>query len=402
MKKYLMIAAWAFAAMPVMAQDTYEGARLLGSDLNGTARYVGMGGAMEALGADISTISTNPAGIGLFRKSTASLSFGLVSQQDVQKFDGLNKTKMSFDQLGFVYSSRISSGSFINFAFNYHKSKNFNQILSAANRLNGQSLNGLTYRKAEIGNVSGGGYDLDFNKDGELMGWENSTSETSEYRAQTYSQLDYINANVLLLDANYKELMKNNESYIFDMGADEFSFDRAHRGWINDFDINISGNSNDRFYWGVTVGVHDVNYKGYSEYSEGFVSTSGEDLGYANYGDERKIKGSGFDITAGVILRPVMESPFRVGFSVKTPTWYDLTSENFTMAYNHSKYGAWKYGKSGESYDFKLYTPWKFGLSLGHTIGNYLALGASYEYSDYGALSNRVNDGYDYYGNEYS
>ncbi|MBR6456647.1 MAG: hemin receptor, partial [Prevotella sp.] len=181
-----MIAAWAFAAMPVMAQDTYEGARLLGNDLNGTARYVGMGGAMEALGADISTISTNPAGIGLFRKSTASLSFGLVSQQDVQKFDGLNKTKMSFDQLGFVYSSRISSGSFINFAFNYHKSKNFNQILSAANRLNGQSLNGLTYRKAEIGNVSGGGYDLDFNKDGELMGWENSTSE---YRAQTYSQL---------------------------------------------------------------------------------------------------------------------------------------------------------------------------------------------------------------------
>ena len=48
--------------MPAAAQDTYESARLLGSDLNGTARYVGMGGAMEALGADISTISTNPAG----------------------------------------------------------------------------------------------------------------------------------------------------------------------------------------------------------------------------------------------------------------------------------------------------------------------------------------------------
>ena len=50
-----------------MAQDTYESAKLMNQDLNGTARYVGMGGALEALGADISTMSTNPAGIGLFR-----------------------------------------------------------------------------------------------------------------------------------------------------------------------------------------------------------------------------------------------------------------------------------------------------------------------------------------------
>ena len=51
------------------AQETYQDATLLRPELNGTARYVGMGGAMEALGADISTISTNPAGIGLFRHS---------------------------------------------------------------------------------------------------------------------------------------------------------------------------------------------------------------------------------------------------------------------------------------------------------------------------------------------
>lgn len=51
----------ALLALPAMAQETYENSRLLGNDLNGTARYVGMGGAMEALGADLSTIRTNPA-----------------------------------------------------------------------------------------------------------------------------------------------------------------------------------------------------------------------------------------------------------------------------------------------------------------------------------------------------
>ena len=62
--------------------DTYIGAQLATEDLNGTARYVGMGGAMDALGADISTMSTNPAGIGLFRHTQVSGSFGLVSQSD--------------------------------------------------------------------------------------------------------------------------------------------------------------------------------------------------------------------------------------------------------------------------------------------------------------------------------
>ena len=103
MMKKLYVAALALAAvLPAAAQDTYESARLLTDDLNGTARYVGMGGAMEALGADISTIATNPAGIGLFRHSTISASGGLVSQQDVKEFAGKNGTKMSFDQLGFV------------------------------------------------------------------------------------------------------------------------------------------------------------------------------------------------------------------------------------------------------------------------------------------------------------
>ena len=51
----------------MQAQTSYEAASLLESDLSGTARYVGMGGAMSALGADMSTMSTNPAGTALYR-----------------------------------------------------------------------------------------------------------------------------------------------------------------------------------------------------------------------------------------------------------------------------------------------------------------------------------------------
>ena len=50
-----------------------------------------------------------------------------------------------------------------------------------------------------------------------------------------------------------------------------------------------------------------------------------------------------------------------------------------------------------------MWTPWKFGFSLGHTVGNYLALGATYEYENFSNINSRVNDGgyYDYYYGQY-
>ena len=383
MKKMILAALAMGMVMPAAAQDTYESARLLGSDLNGTARYVGMGGAMEALGADISTISTNPAGIGLFRHSTASVSFGLQSQADAQEFDGLSKTNMSFDQAGFVYSARISPQSFINVGFNYHKSRNFDQILSAANMLIGCSQNGLTYAKWNEGN---GIYDLDKNESGDIIGWEPGT----DYRSYSFTEADYLNANALLLDPNDGKFYFND--------ANGYTFDRAHRGWIADYDFNLSGNYNDRFFWGLTVGIKDVRYKGYSEYTEQLLADE-KLCGAVSYGDERKITGNGVDLKFGVIVRPMEESAFRVGAYVHTPTWYNLTSSNSTVLYNNTPYGSWDKGYSEQSYEFAYHTPWRFGLSMGTTVGTQLALGATYEYTDYGASQNRIIDGYDYYDN---
>jgi len=400
--KKLFFAVLAMAVvLPAAAQDTYESARLLGGDLNGTARYVGMGGAMEALGADISTTSSNPAGIGLFRHSAMSASFGLVSQADAKEFDGRSTSNMSFDQAGFVYSMRMDRSSFINFAFNYHKSRNFNQILSVADHaIHNASSNAITAEKDWQGY-----YSIGTSIDGYLLGYK---SPTSSQRSLNFSQLDYLNANVLADEVEFMD--NNNRPYsdyvLYGMDADVYNFDRAHRGWINDFDFTLSGNSDDRIYWGVTVGIHDVKYKGYSEYTEGLHFLDGTDGGLVSYGDYRKITGTGVDMKFGIIARPVEYSPFRVGLYINTPTWYDLTTENVTALINQSALGEnldgthLEGGDIENSYDFRFYTPWKFGLSLGHTIGKNLALGATYEFSDYGASQNRVKDGYDYYGNE--
>ena len=394
MMKKIIFAALAMAVvLPAAAQDTYESGRLLGSDLNGTARYVGMGGAMEALGADISTSGTNPAGIGLFRRSMMSAGFGLVSQADAKEFDGRSTTNMSFDQAGFVYSMRMDRSSFLNLSFNYHKSRNFNQILSVADHaLHEASSNLVTSEKDWQGYYSLGMSSGDY-----LLGY---VSPTSDMRALNFSQLDYLNANVL------SDELEPRDYVLQGMAADYYNFDRAHRGWINDFDFTLSGNSDDRIYWGITVGIHDVNYKGYSEYAESMRFSSGAPGGKVSYGDMRTIKGSGVDVKAGVIVRPVEYSPFRVGLYVNTPTWYDLKTDNITALVNESALGEnldgtyTDLGDIDNRYEFRYYTPWKFGVSLGHTIGTNLAIGATYEFSDYGASQNRVKDGQDDWGYE--
>ena len=53
-----------------------------------------------------------------------------------------DKTRASFDQIGFVYSNKIGNNTslrFVNFGFNYHKSKNFNRLFSMGGALDNMS-----------------------------------------------------------------------------------------------------------------------------------------------------------------------------------------------------------------------------------------------------------------------
>lgn len=393
MKRILYSAVLASLSTLAMAQETYQNAELMRPELTGTARYVGMGGALEALGADISTISTNPAGIGLFRHSMASVSAGLVSQQDAKDFANANKTNMSFDQAGFVYSTRTSRTSFLNFAFNYSKSRNFDEILYAAGRANKASLSKVPYNKeVALYNENQGG-----NQENPRFTYIKNNEVLSEYRQ--YTQIDYLYFNTLTYDAKEKNF--------FCYDAEDYLMNRGQTGYIGRYDFNISGNIKDRVYLGLTFGLHDVHYKSYSQYSEKFVASTAANSGFAGtlLDDTREITGTGYDITLGAIFRPFADSPFRVGLSVATPTWYELTTRNYTVlaVYNNDAQNTTAKGLDIDNYyDFKLYTPWKFGVSLGHTVGNYLALGASYEYADYGSSDNRIINGHDVYGNSTS
>ena len=160
MKRLNIFAVLTMSASALFAQTQYDAARITGTELNGTARFVGMGGAMGALGADISVIGTNPAGIALFRSHNVSTSFGFNKNMTSSTFNGTkvndSRTKASFDQIGFVYSNKIGNKTnlrYLNFGFNYHKAANFNRQFTSKGALNGSSL---SWQMTEM--MNGAGY----------------------------------------------------------------------------------------------------------------------------------------------------------------------------------------------------------------------------------------------------
>lgn len=363
MNKTYLIAVMASVAMTSVAQDvpatgdTYMAASLATEDLNGTARYVAMGGALDALGADISVIGSNPAGIGLFRKSQVSGSLGVVSQQDGKSFSNGTQTNMSFDQLGIVLATRSGRHGFLNLGFNFHKSRNFDYVLSAVNALNGSAQNRQTVLK-DMNGLMPTSYSL------------------------PYSQLDALYLN----NMNLEHDPATGEDVVVDYAGTDYEFDRAHTGYIGEYDFNLSGNINNRVYLGLTVGINSVHYKGYSEYFEHLASNIHPEVLIS---DNQEITGYGYNVKAGIIVRPFAESAFRIGAAVHTPTFYKLTMDNFTTI-------GTDVDRSSASEDFRFNTPWKFSLSAGHTIGTNLALGIVYEYSDFTTCDMRTIDGYNY------
>ncbi len=387
MKKLFTIICLCSCILAVNGQETYEIAELSRQDLNGTARYIGMGGAMDALGADISTISSNPAGIGLFRKSQAAVSIGVVSQNG-NEFDNISPTRVSFDQAGMVFS--VNTGfrkqSYLNFGFNYSKSRNFAQILEASGvfpKVFDEKTGKYLYSSSQNRQTCGKG-----------------VSGIFEY-GNSVNQVDYLYGQAGFIEEIEKGKDRYYE-YYYDNG-DEYQMNRAVTGHTNNFDMNISGNINNRVFLGITFGLKDVLYKAHSQYDELLVPKYASSSIY----DSREISGSAFDVKFGAIIRPIESSPFRIGLSIATPTWYRLRSSNYTdLIYTYEDVKTGKPARtqvmSEESYRYRFSTPWNFGISLGHTFGTSVALGVCYNYADYSSTTARIDDGYeygyDYYG----
>ena len=413
MKKITMIALAMFTVVGAGAQTIYDATNIAQKELNGTARFVGMGGAMGALGGDISTIGTNPAGIGIYRSNDAMLTFGYSMTGTESNYVGnkfeTNKNRWSFDNAGFVIASKIGNHTplrYVNFGFNYHKSKSFYKNMTMQG-LMGSIDNQYVSQVRSMAQQATDAQDYVYHTYNQKLNWE-SNDIYSDNDAGWLGAVGYQGS---LFSVNSEAGSPDFYTPYISSEADAYFLSRE-RGGIDQYDFNISFNINDRFYFGVTLGAYDVDYNKYSLHDEmyaykwegdGQIYEEGYSLESFN-----RIHGSGFDFKFGAIFRPIEDSPLRIGLAVHTPTYYKLTyttgalltSDLFlpneagdetrtrTTVDTYSALG----GRDMDR-DFKLQTPWVFNASLGYTVGNNLALGAEYEYEDYSSMKFKYPEG---------
>ena len=403
MKNKVILTACALLAMATAgAQNAYDAERLLGNDLNGTARFVGMGGAMGALGGDMSVMGTNPAGIGIYRSNDVALSFGFNNTAAKSNFYGTSmkedRTRASFDQIGFVYSNKIGNNTslrFVNFGFNYHKSKNFNRLFSMGGILD----NGLSQsmQLAELMDIGMEGVGVTGPES-----FQDKIIRVDNPYAKYWNKLPVLG--VLGAQTGVVDWTTGQDRV---MGWDCYSnnFFSKETGGISQYDFNVSFNIEDRVYLGATLGVYDVSYNRFSSYTEDLNDDFGKENGGYTLDNYYTLDGTGIDLKLGVIVRPFESSPFRLGFAVHTPTWYDLReSYNANLSSNIDYYGEAYNQNLGDfligrdydylTYDYNLTTPWKFNVSAGTTVGGLVAIGAEYEYQDYSSSKLEDVDGY--------
>ena len=367
MKKIFLTSMLLGTGLAMQAQDTYLNDQMTNTsgDVYGTARFVGMGGAMGALGADISTISWNPAGIGLLRKSELGFTAGAV--WDSKGVNGINRAHATLDQMGGVFSFRTGNDKmpYCNVAFNYQKKKNFNNAFFADN----DYLNGLS-QMSQLADLVNAGYDTDNN----LAGWA----------------LDNLYLIPLYKDANGGLTPQQPHE-----GAEPAQYVNKYKGelnrytqktWgaLNAFDINISGNVKNRCYWGFTLGFDQLRYRAQNDYYEESSCQEGGELNMGDYSlyTDREIDGVGINMKFGVIFRPVEDNSFRIGLTLETPTWYVLKSSTLYQLIDQVANTA---TDMPESYlEYSIRTPWKFRAGMGSTVGSVLAWDVDYEYANWG------------------
>ena len=327
---YALMAA-VVAVSSLSAQTSYDAMKVMGEELNGTARYVGMGGAMGAFGNDISVISKNPAGIGTFVNNDVNVSFSFTGSSTPMTgagtYDGLSvssdKTKQStgmnvlLDNASFVlvmptFNSAIKS---MNLAVSYHNSNNVKRSLY------------------------------------------------------------------------YNDSFRTSDGYIV---FRDFSDNQSMR--VRSLDFNLSWNLDDRVYWGVTFGALRAWSRSDGYFYDYFPKQNGFDkaVDYTSFDRCIDYDGHGWNMKAGVIVRPGAGN-FRMGLAISTPSYYRV-SLSYTD-YLYALKGEPKDGsKYTQKINYEQTTPWTLNASLGYS-GARNAIGLEYEYnsvnSTYLAVSNQ-------------
>lgn len=369
----------------VYSQGVMDAYKYSQSDLHGTARFSSMGGAFGALGGDISSMTTNPAGIGIYKSSEVVATLNLASIKTQSNLLGSkvdqSKTKFNFDNLAYIGYFPTGNYSGIkgwNVGIAYNRVKNFARNYKTS----GKPANSLSDYIAAITN------DLAINNSdytGENLWLTDNYNPFNEY----LNPLSVAGYSGGLIGTNYPK----EKGGFFNPFSKIKSADMriVEKGAIDQYDFSLATNISDILFLGATFVVTDIDYSYQSMYAEDF-----EKGDYSDLENTLSTEGNGYSFNIGAIVRPI--DYLRLGVAYNSPTWYDLTD------YSALKAGSDIPGSSliepvysvGVPIEYKLRTNDRWIFSAAGIFGQYALISVDYELSNYKNLKMSDPNGFEY------
>ncbi len=367
-----------FLVLTNFGQNEEDVLRYSTFEVLGSARYMGLGGAFGALGADFSTLSSNPAGIGLYKKSEFSIapSIHLGNSKSTYNRTSLEDGKNNFalENSGIVILGKPVDKLGKNPLENWQIGFGINRLKDFNNRVKIDGLNTENSILETYVEYSNGKNPQRLNSFDTRPAFDTFLIDTI---IDSGPDFQYIHA----YDCVGGFISTIQRKYIETNGS--------MNEWILSGGINIS----DKFYFGLTFGFPCIRYKQNSIYTE-INQNPEKDLIEFNIYEYLETRGSGFNLKFGAISRPM---PYiRLGVAFHTPTWYHRMSDNWSTSLNayysaQPPYFQNALSPSG-SYDYRMQTPWKGIGSLAVIFGKKGLVSTDVEYINYSKATLSASD----------
>jgi hypothetical protein len=355
----LILSAAVFAVSQLSAQNEDDALRYSRQFLTGTARSVGMGGAMGAVGGDFTSLSINPGGIGVYRSSvftfSPSLNWNVTQSNFLNNKIDQTRYGMRIGNIGYVVTNNSDKETGLvstSFGFGYNQLNNFNQQIYMSGTNNTSSLLD-NYTARYNTSVSKDPFREKLAYDLYLIDWDSASAR-------------YFND----FEGKYGQLQQRKVSTT---------------GYLGEYAFSMGANFSHKIYIGASFGVQRVKFQRSIEHTE---TDQNHNINYTEefvFHEDLLTRGYGVNMKIGIIARPV--NFIRLGAAFHIPTFYFL-NDRFTTEmqawYDPTLGKASEIAKSplGEN-NYNLKTPSKFVGSAAVTLGKFGLISVDYERVNY-------------------
>lgn len=340
------------------AQSEVDALRYANTSVAGTARSLGMGGAFGAIGADLSGIWNNPAGLALYRSSAIEFSLGFNDAITSTRHFGSNnddsKFRTNLQSLGFVGTKQSRTYENVRYFFGFGVANlgSYNQSLIIDGNVPDNTLLNVF-----AGQAAGTPYEevVDFFPFGAGLAWNTFLIDPLDTLNLTY-------------------IPAENQGNVHQRKV----IDRQGRHTETSFSFGL--NVNEQFMLGITLGARSVFFRETSTYQEIF--TESNYLDRYTFQEDINASGNGFVARIGGVYR--VSEFLRLGLNWQSPTNIVLSDAYSTSMNSIFRDGSFYDDSSPEAIsNFNVRIPARYMASAAFIAGKAGVISADYELTDF-------------------